>query len=118
MLNLDWFQPYDGTVHSTGVIYAAICNLPHDLRFKHENLLVLGLLPGPNEVNLHRINHYLAPIVDELESLWGGVTLDHTFEYQEGRYIRAALILVSCDIPAARKICRHVSALVSCHRCE
>ena len=27
MLNLDWFQPY-GTVHSTGVIYAAICNLP------------------------------------------------------------------------------------------
>jgi hypothetical protein len=30
----------------------------------------------------------------------------------------AALILVSCDIPAARKICGHVSALVSCHRCE
>ncbi|RHZ66973.1 hypothetical protein Glove_303g21 [Diversispora epigaea] len=24
MINLDWFQPYDGTIHSTGVIYAAI----------------------------------------------------------------------------------------------
>ncbi|GET57071.1 hypothetical protein GLOIN_2v1883106 [Rhizophagus irregularis DAOM 181602=DAOM 197198] len=26
--------------------------------------------------------------------------------------------MVSCNIPAARKICGHVSALVSCHRCQ
>jgi hypothetical protein len=117
MLNLDWFQPYDGTTHSTGAIYAAICNLPRDIRFKRENLLLLGLLPGPNEVSLHKINHYLAPIVNELESLWNGVTLN-TNECPYGKRIRAALILVSCDIPAARKICGHVSALVSCHRCE
>ena len=31
MMNLDWFQPYDGTIHSTGVIYAVICNLPQDV---------------------------------------------------------------------------------------
>jgi hypothetical protein len=31
MLNLDWFQPYDGTVYSIGIIYAAICNLPRDI---------------------------------------------------------------------------------------
>ena len=117
MLNLDWFQPYDGTVHSTGVIYAAICNLPRDIRFKRENMLILGILPGPNEVSLHKINHYLAPIVDELMSLWGGVTLN-TYECEEGKRVRAALILISCDIPAARKLCGHVSALVSCHRCE
>jgi hypothetical protein len=47
MLNLDWFQPYDDVIHSTGVIYAAICNLPRDMRFKCENMLVLGLLPSP-----------------------------------------------------------------------
>jgi Transposase family tnp2 len=118
MLNLDWFQPYEGTVYSTGVIYAAICNLPRDIRFKRENILILGILPGPNEVSLHQINHYLAPIVDELLSLWTGIIINHTFEYQNGRNIRAALILVSCDIPAARKVCGHISALVSCHRCE
>ena len=118
MMNLDWFQPFDGTIHSTGVLYAAICNLPRDIRFKRENLLILGILPGPNEVSLHKINHYLAPVVNELESLWNGVILNQTFEFQSGRIIRAALILVSCDIPAARKICGHVSALVSCHRCE
>jgi hypothetical protein len=118
IINMDWFQPYDGTIYSTGVLYAAICNLPRDIRFKRENLLILGLLPGPNEVSLHKINHYLAPIVDELELLWGGVTLNKTYESQEGKNIRTALILVSCDIPAARKICGHVSALVACHRCE
>jgi hypothetical protein len=118
MLNLDWFQPFEGTIHSTGAIYAAICNLPRDIRFRRENLLLLGLLPGPNEVSLHKINHYLAPVVNDLISLWAGVTLNSTFEYQKGRNVRAALILVSCDIPAARKICGHISALASCHRCE
>ncbi|GBC53031.2 hypothetical protein GLOIN_2v1775288 [Rhizophagus irregularis DAOM 181602=DAOM 197198] len=117
MINLDWFQPYDGTFYSIGVIYAAVCNLPHDIRFKRENLLVLGLLPGPNEVSLHKINHYIAPIVNELELLWSGITLNQTFECQNGKNIRAALVLISCDIPAARKICGHISALVSCHRC-
>ena len=60
MLNLDWFQPFDGTTHSTEVLYAAICNLPRDIRFKRENLIIIGILPGPNEVSLHKINHYLA----------------------------------------------------------
>ena len=59
----------------------------------------------------------MAPIVDELESLWGGVTLQ-IYECKKGKKNRAALILVSCDIPAARKVCGHVSALVSCHRCK
>jgi hypothetical protein len=115
MLNVDWFQPFDGTNYSTGTIYAVICNLPCDIHFKRENLILLGLLPGPNEVSLHKINHYLAPIINELTSLWEGITLNQMYEHQEGKKIHAALIIVSCDIPAARKICDHVSALVSCH---
>jgi hypothetical protein len=81
MINLDWFQPYDGTFYSIKVIYAAICNLPWDMQFKRENMLVLGLLLGPNEMSLHKINHYLAPIVDELVLLWDEVTLNKTFEH-------------------------------------
>ncbi|PKB92766.1 hypothetical protein RhiirA5_487941, partial [Rhizophagus irregularis] len=77
-----------------------------------------GILPGPKEVSLHKVNHYLAPIVNELETLWAGLTLNRTYECENGKRVRGALILVSCDIPAARKICGHVSALVSCHRCE
>ena len=81
-------------------------------------MLVLGILPGPNEVSLHKINHYLSPIVDELDLLWRGITLNSTAECLGGKRIRAALILVSYDIPAAQKLCRHISALVSCHRYE
>ena len=31
MINLDWFQPYKGTMYSTDAIYGAICNLPRDV---------------------------------------------------------------------------------------
>ncbi len=89
-----------------------------DIRFKRENLLTLNLLPRPNEVSLHKINHYLAPIVDELEFLWNRITLNRTYKCQGEKYIHATLIFVSCDVPAARKIYGHVSILVSYHQCE
>ncbi|EXX62100.1 hypothetical protein RIR_v02001528800 [Rhizophagus irregularis DAOM 181602=DAOM 197198] len=66
MINLDWFQPFNSSAYSSGVIYRVICNLPRDIRFKRKNMLYLGLLPGLEEVKLHKINHYLSPIVDEL----------------------------------------------------
>ena len=81
-------------------------------------MFILGILPDPNEASLHKINHYLSPIVDELKLLWQGIMLDSTAENEEGKIIRAALILISCDVPAARKVCGHISALVSCHRCK
>lgn len=112
MINLDWFQPFESSAYSCGAIYGVICNLPREIRFKKENMLTLGLLPGPNEVKLHKINHYLAPIVDELLEFWNGVEIPAS-----GKNIRLALICCSNDIPAARKLCGHVSALVSCHRC-
>ena len=69
LLNLDWFQPFKYTQHSTGAIYASICNLPRAERNKPENILYLGFLPGPKETRLEQLNHYLAPIVDELKDL-------------------------------------------------
>ena len=49
---------------------------------------------------------------------WSGINLNKTYNCPTGKEIHAALILVSCDVLAARKICGHISALVSCHRCE
>ena len=46
MLNLNWFQPYEGTNYSIGVIYVTIYNLPQDIHFKQGNLLILSILPG------------------------------------------------------------------------
>jgi hypothetical protein len=117
MINVDWFQPFERTIHSSGVIYGAICNLPRELRFKPENMLILGLMPDPNEASLHQINHYLALIVDQFQSFWEGVTLEQTFEHPSGRLIKCAIIACCCDIPAARKLCGYYSANVNCHRC-
>ncbi|CAB4442105.1 unnamed protein product [Rhizophagus irregularis] len=76
----------------------------------------LALIPGPNEPSLHYINHYLAPIVDQLLELWNGIELSGTYE-STNKPIRAAVICCSCDIPAARKLCGYISARVACHRC-
>ena len=58
ILNFDWFQPYSGVTYSIGVIYAAIANLPRNIRFKRENILILKILPGLNKSSLYKINHY------------------------------------------------------------
>lgn len=52
MLNCDWFQPYDFTEYSVGVIYMVILNLPRSLRFKPENVIIVGIIPLPDEPSL------------------------------------------------------------------
>ena len=48
MMNIDWFQPYKHLTYSVGVIYLTIMNLPCNLRYKRENILLLGIIPGPH----------------------------------------------------------------------
>ena len=118
MINLDWFQPFDSASYSTGAIYGVICNLPREVRFKKENMLILALLPGPNEVKLHKINHYLAPIVDELLEFWSGVNLPPSEDHLEVKKIQLVVICCANDIPAARKLCGYISAKAACYRCH
>ena len=102
MLNIDWFQPYKHRVYSIGVVYLAIMNLPRTIRFKRENIIVVGLLPGPTEPT-KTINTYLSPLVSELLLLWEGVLMkNHSAGMQS---IRFALLCVGCDLPAGRKTC-------------
>jgi hypothetical protein len=77
----------------------------------------LAVIPGPNEPKLHQLNHYLAPLVDQFIKLWEGIEL-HTHESPTGKFIRVAILCCACDIPAARKLCGHISARVACHRCK
>src|SRR5688572_8624853 len=116
MINLDWFQLFESSTYSSSAIYGVICNLLHEVRFKRENMLYLELLPGPTEVKLHKINHYLSPIVDVLLEFWSGFNLPSTNEHPNGKKIRL-VICCSNDISAARKLCGHISALIGCHRC-
>lgn len=115
MLNIDWFRPFNNANYSVGAIYGVICNLSRNEKFKPSNILTIALIPGPNEPSLHYINHYLAPIIDQLLELWNGIELSGIYK-STNKPIRAAVICCSCDIPAARKLCGYISARVACHR--
>ena len=67
-LNVDWFQPFEHTQHSEGAIYMSIMNLPRHKRFLAENIILVGVIPGPKEPHIH-INFLLEPLVHELQQL-------------------------------------------------
>ena len=94
-------------------------NLPRTLRFKLENLILIGIIPGPSEPS-HDINPYLDPLVSELLDFWSGVKLricSSSGVVEE--IVKCALLCVCCDLPAARKSCGFLSytARLGCSRC-
>ena len=57
-----------------GVMYPVILNLPCSIRFKQENVVLVGIIPGQSEPAIS-INSYLSPLVSDLLDLWKGVQL-------------------------------------------
>ena len=116
-LNVDRFRPYKHTQHSEGAIYITVMNLPRRERFLQENIMLVGVIPGPSEPSLH-INTFLDPLVAELKQLWKGVIMRNDMD--SPILVRAALLCCSCDIPAARKVCGFLShrAKKGCSKCD
>ena len=104
ILNTDWFQPFEDTQHSEGVMYLTVMNLPRNERFLQENMILVGVLPGPKEPQISA-NSFLKPLVKDVLDLWKGVILRTKGTLV---FVRAALLCVGCDIPAARKACGFV----------
>ncbi len=117
IINLNWFQPFESSMYSIGVIYEVICNLLCDIRFKKENMLTLGLLSRPQEVKKHHINHFLASIVDELLELWNRYDLLTSNRFSDRKKIWLAVICCLNDSLVARKLCEHISVVTACYRC-
>ena len=115
-LNVDWYQPYKDRKYSIGVLYMVIFNLLREVRYKRENVILIGLIPGPKEPPLS-INSYLTPLVSELLKLWNGVQMPVPVGHSE--FVRCALMCVGCDLPAGRKVCGFLghSANLGCTRC-
>lgn len=44
-------------------------------RFKTENVILVGVVPGPHEPSTYDMNRYLEPLVDDLLSLYNGQTI-------------------------------------------
>ena len=100
IMNVDWFQPFKNSEYSLGAIYLAISNLPREERFKWENVILCGIIPGPSEPK-RDMNTYLKPIVDELLEGWSGILINDGGVFK--KMYKLALICIASDIPATRK---------------
>lgn len=106
-LSMDGFTPFIKTNRSVSVtgIYMACLKFPPDIRYKLENIFLVGVVPGPTKPTLTQINHPVRVLVDELEIFWDpGVYFSRTSLCKEGRLVRLALMVLACDLVAARQI--------------
>lgn len=119
MLNVDWFRPHKHSPGSVGVLYLVSLNLPRHERYKMENIIVVGILPGPSEPKL-TANTFLEPLVRELQTLWAGKERFSIYGSLFKRPIKVGLVCVSSDIPATRKIGGFLGHMASqgCSRCK
>ena len=94
-----------------------IQNIPRAERYKEENILLVGVIPGPKEPSVS-INSYLSPLVEELNySYHTGITVSSP--YNTSITIRLALSCIACDVPATRKVCGFLghNAKLGCNKC-
>ncbi|PPQ82731.1 hypothetical protein CVT24_009908 [Panaeolus cyanescens] len=122
-MSVDFFNPRRNSSHSVscGIISLVNFNLPPHERYRAENVFLAGIIPGPKEPPADAMNHYLEPVVDQLDAFWNpGVYFSRTAKYPAGRLVILALIILICDLPAARKTAgmasvKHTFFCSSCH---
>ena len=76
-------------------------NLKPEERFKKHNLLLCGIIPGPN--NPKDIHSFLRPIVEELKALATGIENVYDAYTKEIFTMRSHLVLVNADLLAMAK---------------
>ena len=108
-LCMDGFNPYHnkqaGKKVTVGAMYMVCLNLPPHLRYRIENVFLVGIIPGPSSPSTSQINEVLKPLVQDLLAFWTtGIYFSRTFLYPRGRLIRCALVPLVCDLPAARQV--------------
>ena len=96
--------------YSSTAIYMALLNFPPGERYKVKNMFLVGVIPGPKEPSLDQMNHFLEPLVGDLQEFWvPGVWYSSTPRYSNGRLVRCALVPLICDLKAARQVAGHAS---------
>ena len=77
--------------------------LPPSLCYKLENLFLVGIIPGPKELSVEEVGHFIEPIMDMLDRSWrDGTKFDCTESSDCGRI--GVLVVIVTDLIASQKI--------------
>lgn len=97
----DGFTPFKRSKQTCWPLLLINFNLPPEIRFRKENLICVGVIPGPSKPK--DPDSFMWPMVEELLSLMvGEPTLDGQRQIMVA--LRAFLILCGGDIPAVSMI--------------
>jgi hypothetical protein len=96
-LSTDGYAPFRRRAKTAWPLLLFNYNLPPDIRFHQDNMLSLGVIPGPNKPK--DFDSFLWPLVEELLELELGV-LARDGRTQKHFHLRAHLLLVFGDMPA------------------
>ncbi|QRV79766.1 Transposase family tnp2 [Ceratobasidium sp. AG-Ba] len=100
-LSTDGFGPFKSRKQTCWPLLAFNYNLPPSIRHRLENLLCLGVIPGPTSPK--ELDTFLAPLVQELEELARGVPA-YDAESDRPFCLRGYLIVCFGDMPAIAKL--------------
>ena len=100
-----------------GAIYLTLQNLPRHERYKPQNIILVGVIPGPKEPK-KTINSYLTPLVLELQEAWR-IGFNFTDAQNKTVCVKLCVSCVTCDIPASKKVSGFLShnAALGCNKC-
>lgn len=77
-------------------------NLPPEKRYNDDNVLHLGIMPGPD--NPKDVDSFLVPLQDEMRLLHKGVPEVYNGHTKDPFTLRANIVLIGSDIPARKKL--------------
>ncbi|CCO36986.1 hypothetical protein BN14_11135 [Rhizoctonia solani AG-1 IB] len=112
-LNLDGFQTFNHGNYSTMGVYITVNNLPPHLRTIIENMLLVIVIPGPNEPTAYEFDQIMEPLIDDLVALGQGIRLnvhDQRQGHPEPELVYGHLGLAVLDHIARMKVCGHAVA--------
>ncbi|KAJ7751437.1 hypothetical protein B0H16DRAFT_1318064 [Mycena metata] len=120
-INVDWFQAVKNGCHSTGALYATICNNRRDIRFLREETSLLMVFPGPHEPSSEQYNNVLRIVVHHFKRLYNGQFPLTSFLDKEPELFHVQVASDVYDLPASRKTSGTLactSKIFMCDRCD